>query len=153
MELFRKCFVSCHILQCWWNNDMFYFSWCSQNSASGVFFLGFFQFSQAVTAKTDWQGRKYDGIVLYSNVGYEDVDHGVQGRHKEVKGVRKWKLIKPERSLHVPNYATFSVCFLLYFNNGSYTVAICIFPKSGVIKSYQYCYAYFFPPSLTDGLF
>lgn len=110
-------------------------SWCSQNSASGIFFLGFFRFSHALTANTDWQGRKYNGIVLNSNVGNEDVDHTVQGRDKEVKGVRKWKLIKPERSLHVLNYASFSVCFSLYFDNGSYTVGI--FPKSGIIKSYQ----------------
>lgn len=44
-------------------------------------------FHKQVTAKTDLQGRKYDGIVLYSNVGNKG--HSVQGRDKEVEGVGK----------------------------------------------------------------
>lgn len=94
---------------------------------SGIIFLGFFPFSQAVTGKTDWQGRKYDGIVLYSNVGNEG--HCVQGRENEGKGVGKWKLIKSERSLHIPNYAMFSGWFLWHFDILITALTLLLFAK------------------------
>lgn len=114
--------VLCQILQHWWKDGTCYFcwsastpsnvlckdtsnvGWCPQNAASGTFLIRFFWSSWAVIAKTNWQGSKYDGVVLHSHVGNGDTDHGFQARGKEVKEVGKWKLLNLEQSLCVRNY-------------------------------------------------
>lgn len=126
MQLFRKYFVSCHVSQCWWNNDMCHFSWCANTSINvpGVPKIQPQEFSSLDSSsfRNQLQQRQTDKkqnmmeLCHICNVGNEDADHGVQGRDKVAKGIEKWKLIKPERSLCVPNYAVFSGWFLLYFD-------------------------------------
>lgn len=126
MQFFRKYFVPYHIPQCWWNNYMCYYSWCASTSSNipDVPKIQPQEFSSldSFSLHEQLQQRQTGKEEIWWNCAVfecrnEKVNHAVQGRVKEVKGVGKWKLIKPERSLHVGNYPHIFWLFVVVFWN------------------------------------